>query len=55
MCETVNSHWGVGGFDLSAKKPAEIIERLAACRRYRANLLLNIGPTGTGAIETQGD
>ncbi|MFW5698307.1 MAG: alpha-L-fucosidase [Planctomycetota bacterium] len=50
MCETMNSHWGVGAFDLSYKSPGQIIERLAACRRFQANLLLNIGPTAAGAI-----
>lgn len=50
MCETINSHWGVGADDLSHKSPGQIIERLAACRRFRANLLLNIGPTAGGAL-----
>jgi len=50
MCETVNSHWGVGARDLSHKSPAELIERLAACRRHGANLLCNIGPEADGAI-----
>lgn len=50
MCETMNSHWGIGAFDLSYKSPADIIDRLAACRRHGANLLLNVGPTAGGAI-----
>jgi len=50
MCDTMNSHWGIGDFDLSYQSPAEVIEKIVGCRRFRANLLLNIGPTPTGAI-----
>lgn len=50
MCETITSHWGVADRDLSHKSPADLIERIADCRRVRANLLLNIGPTATGAV-----
>ncbi len=50
MCETMNSHWGTGAHDLSHKSPADIITRLVSCRRYRANLLLNIGPEAQGAM-----
>ena len=50
MCDTITSHWGTASLDLSAKRPAQIIESLVACRRYRANYLLNIGPTAGGAI-----
>ena len=51
MYETMNSHWGVGGdFDLSYKSPADVVERLAACRSVGANLLLNVGPAGDGSI-----
>lgn len=50
MCETMNGHWGVGAHDIGMKSPGDIITRLAACRRYRANLLLNIGPEASGAI-----
>ncbi len=50
MCETINSHWGTASLDLTHKSPAQLIESLAACRRYGANLLLNIGPTAEGGI-----
>lgn len=50
MCETMNSHWGVGDFDLSYKSPADVVERLTACRSVGANLLLNIGPAADGSI-----
>lgn len=50
MCETLNSHWGVALQDFSHKSPKDVIDRLVACRRYRANLLFNLGPNGDGSI-----
>lgn len=50
MCETMNSHWGISSTDFSFKTPADIIRTLTACRRYGANLLLNVGPTANGEI-----
>lgn len=50
MCETISSHWGAAALDLTHKNPAQLIETLAACRRYGANLLLNIGPNAEGDI-----
>ncbi len=50
MCETINGVWGVGKVDLRNKSTAQLIETLCACRKVGANYLLNIGPTGTGAI-----
>lgn len=50
MCQTMNSHWGIGANDYSFKSPANIIENLAGCRKVGANYLLNVGPTATGAI-----
>lgn len=50
MCQTMNSHWGIGGRDFDYLSPAKIIENLAACRKVGANYLLNVGPTATGAI-----
>lgn len=49
-CETFNSHWGIANRDYSMKSPAEIIRILAECRRYGANLLLNVGPTAEGSL-----
>jgi len=49
-CETFNSHWGISSADYSMKSPAEIIRILAECRKYRANLLLNVGPTAEGHL-----
>lgn len=51
MCETMNGHWGTAsGYDFFYKSPQQIIQTLAACRSAGANLLLNVGPTGTGGI-----
>jgi alpha-L-fucosidase len=49
-CETFNSHWGASTRDFSMKSPAEVIRILAECRRYGANLLMNVGPTPGGAL-----
>ena len=48
MCETMGDHWGYAKDDLNFKSPATIIEETADCRRYGANMLLNIGPKGDG-------
>jgi len=50
MCQTMNAHWGIGPKDFAYMSPAEVIENLAACRKFGANYLLNVGPTAAGAI-----
>ncbi len=50
MCETLNSHWGIGKLDFNYKSVGEIIRHLCACRKTGSNYLLNIGPTATGGI-----
>jgi alpha-L-fucosidase len=50
MCEIFGTHWGYAEGDLLYKSPATIIEELADCRRYGANMLLNVGPMGNGYI-----
>ncbi len=50
MCYTINAHWGIGRLDFNNKSTADLIETLTKCRKVGANLLLNIGPTGDGAI-----
>ena len=50
MCEVFGTHWGYAESDLLYKSPATIIEELADCRRYGANMLLNVGPMGNGYI-----
>lgn len=50
MCEVMNSHWGYAAGDIAYKAPGEMIRTLTGCRRYGANLLLNVGPMGDGSI-----
>ena len=50
MCEVFCDHWGYAKEDLNYKSPAQLICELADCRRYRSNLLMNIGPMGDGSI-----
>lgn len=50
MCHTMNNHWGFGANDCNYKSLAHLIETLCACRKVGANYLLNIGPTGEGAV-----
>lgn len=50
MCQTTNFHWGIGRNDFAQKAPGEIIEFICNCRRCGANYLLNVGPTGEGAV-----
>ena len=50
MCQTMNRHWGIAEKDLDYKNPRQLIERLCHARKVGANYLLNIGPTGTGAV-----
>ncbi len=50
MCQTMNSHWGVGRMDFNYKSTAELIQTLCGSRRVGANYLLNVGPTAEGAI-----
>lgn len=50
MCHTFNFHWGIAQNDFNYLSPAHVIEELVSCRRAGANLLMNVGPTATGAI-----
>ena len=50
MCEVLNNHWGYAALDLSYLSMTDVIRNLADCRRYRANLLLNVGPMGDGSL-----
>ncbi len=50
MCEVLGDHWAYAREDLHYKSPAQIIESLADCRRYGANLLLNVGPKADGSL-----
>lgn len=50
MCEVLNDHWGCAKWDLNYKAPAVLIEEIADCRRFGANMLLNVGPLADGLI-----
>ena len=50
MCEVLNNHWGYASLDLNYMSMGDAIRNLADCRRYRANLLLNVGPMGDGSL-----
>ena len=50
MCHTFNFHWGLANRDFNYLSPAHVIEELCSARGAGANLLMNIGPTATGAV-----
>lgn len=50
MCEITCDHWGYAGEDLNFKGTGQLIRELADCRRYRSNMLMNVGLQGDGSI-----
>lgn len=50
MCQIFANYWGYAKRDFNYKSLPNIIEELCTCRRYRANLLLNVGPMGNGKL-----
>lgn len=52
MCQTLNSHWGIASCDVNYKAINDIISDLSLCRKYGANLLLNIGPKANLDLKT---
>lgn len=50
MCQTLGETWGYGANDINYKSPGTLITDLCVCRRYGANLLLNVGPMGNGLL-----
>ena len=50
MCQTLGCTWGYGAEDIDYKSPATLIGDLCCCRRYGANLLLNVGPMPNGTL-----
>ncbi len=55
MCHTANYHWGIATQDFNMISPASVIEELCRTRAAGANLLMNLGPTATGAIPSYED
>lgn len=52
MCEITCDHWGYAGEDLNFKGTGELIRELCDCRRYRSNMLMNVGLQGDGSISS---
>lgn len=52
-CETLNGSWGYNITDRNYKTPAQVIQWLAGAAGRNANLLLNIGPMPSGAIQPE--
>ncbi|CAJ1188734.1 hypothetical protein CPR19092_LGOLGGFK_01175 [Companilactobacillus paralimentarius] len=50
MSITLNKHWGVAANDVDYKSPREVIETICHGKKVGANVLVNIGLTGTGRI-----
>ena len=50
MCEITCDHWGYAREDLNFKGTGVLIRELADCRRYRSNMLMNVGLMGDGSI-----
>lgn len=50
MCEVTCDHWGYAAEDLNYKSTGQLIRELADCRRYRSNMLMNVGLQGDGSI-----
>lgn len=50
MCEVTCDHWGYAREDLNYKGTGQLIRELADCRRYRSNMLMNVGLMGDGSI-----
>ncbi|MET7425512.1 alpha-L-fucosidase [Dactylosporangium sp. NPDC005555] len=49
-CMTINNTWGYAAWDTTFKSPATLVRNLTTLTSTSANLLLNIGPTDTGAV-----
>lgn len=49
-CVTLNDNWGFHAGDRNWKSPVEVIKMLAKVAQGRGNLLLNIGPDGSGCV-----
>jgi alpha-L-fucosidase len=52
-CETTNGSWGYNITDRHYKTPAEVIRLLVGAAGRNSNLLLNIGPMPSGAVQPE--
>ncbi|HEX2973056.1 MAG TPA: alpha-L-fucosidase [Tepidisphaeraceae bacterium] len=53
MCETINDYWGYNKDDQNFKSAKDLIRLLVRAAGFDANLLLNIGPMGSGKIQPE--
>ncbi len=53
VCMTINDNWGYSKPDQRYKSSTELIQMLAQAAGSGSNLLLNVGPMGTGAIQPE--
>ena len=51
VCESVNDHWGHANKDFNYKSLPDLIDLLLDCRKYKTNLLLNVGLLGNGGFD----
>jgi alpha-L-fucosidase len=49
-CYTLNDNWGFKAADTNWKQPEEVYNKLKSINNTGGNLLLNIGPDGTGKV-----
>lgn len=52
-CYTLNDNWGFKAADTNWKTPDEVYNKLKSINNTGGNLLLNIGPDGTGKVGTE--
>ncbi len=52
-CETINGSWGYNITDRNYKTVTQVLQLLISAAGRNANLLLNIGPMPSGAIQTE--
>lgn len=50
MCQIFGDHWGYARLDYNFKSLGDIIKDFCTCRRYKSNLLLNVGPMENGKL-----
>jgi alpha-L-fucosidase len=50
MCETIGGTWGYSARDIDCKSMRDLLTSYMTCKRYGANFLLNVGPTGDGLL-----
>lgn len=54
-CMTMNDHWGYNRADENWKSAGELIQMLVDVASKGGNLLLNVGPTGSGAFPPEAE